>query len=55
MMDQDKNNAVCLRCEKRVHYVASIEAAMNCPASSAEEAAFSPLRGLTRSFISGTL
>ena len=48
MMDQDKNNAVCLKCEKRFRYVANLEAAMSCPASSAEEAAFSPPRGLTR-------
>ncbi len=52
MMDQDKNKAVCLKCEKRVRYVASLEAAMSYPFSSAEEADFSPLRGLNQSFLS---
>ena len=47
MMEQDKNNAVCLKCEKRVLYVVSLEVSMRYPFSNAEEAAFSPLRGLT--------
>jgi hypothetical protein len=52
MMDQDKNNAVCLKCEKRVHYVANLEAALGCPFSNAEEAAFLPLTVLNRSVFS---
>ena len=52
MMDQDKNNAVCMKCEKRVRYVASLEAVKSCPASIGEEAAFSPPRGLTRNLTS---
>ncbi|MEJ2473403.1 MAG: hypothetical protein P8Y74_05900 [Desulfobacterales bacterium] len=55
MMDQDKNNAICLKCEKRVRYISSHEATTSYPFSDAEEAAFSPLRGLTRSFFSCTL
>ena len=35
MMDQDKNNVVCLKCEKRVRYVVRIEAAMSYPFSNA--------------------
>jgi hypothetical protein len=52
MMDQDKNNAICLKCEKRVRYVVSLGAAMNYPFSNAEVADFSPLRGLNPSFLS---
>ena len=52
MVDQDKNNVVCLKCEKRVRYVSRLEASMSCPCSNAEEAAFSPLRGLTRNLTS---
>jgi hypothetical protein len=52
MMDQDKNNAVCLKCEKRIRYVAGLEAAMGYPFSNAEVADFSPLRGLNQSFLS---
>ena len=55
MMDQDKNNAFCLNCEKRVRYVASLEAGLSYPFSNAEEASFSLLRGLNRSFFSCTL
>jgi hypothetical protein len=52
MMDQDKNNAICLKCEKRVRYVVSLGAAMSYPFSNAEEAAFLPLTGLNRSLFS---
>jgi hypothetical protein len=52
MMDQDKNNVVCLKCEKRVRYVASLGAAMSYPFSNAEKVAFLPLTGLNRSLFS---
>ena len=52
MMDQDKNNAICLKFEKRMRYVVSLGAAMNYPFSNAEEAAFLPLTGLNRSLFS---
>jgi len=52
MKDKDKNNAICLKCEKRVRYVVSLEAAMSYPFSNAEEAAFLPLTGLNRSLFS---
>ena len=35
MKDKDKNNAICLKCEKRVRYVVRIEAAMSYPFSNA--------------------
>jgi hypothetical protein len=50
MIHQDKNNAVCVKCEKRVRYVASLEAAMGYPAASAEDSAASPLHGPARIF-----
>lgn len=52
MMDQNKNNAICLKCEKRVRYVVSLGAAISYPFSYAEEAAFLPLTGLNRSLFS---
>ncbi|MFZ0611067.1 MAG: hypothetical protein WAM73_02400 [Desulfobacterales bacterium] len=49
MMDQDKNNAVCFKCEKRIRYVASLEVFMSYPVSISEEIAFCPLHGQTGS------
>jgi hypothetical protein len=48
-MNKDKNNAVCLRCDKRLRYVAILEAAMGFTISSAEEAGYSPLHLPNRS------
>lgn len=47
MLDQDKNNAVCLKCDKRLRYVASLETLMSYPVSTSEEIAFCPLNGQT--------
>ncbi|MFZ0134024.1 MAG: hypothetical protein WAK95_15905 [Desulfobacterales bacterium] len=47
MMDQDKNNAICRKCDKRFRYVVSLEAFMSYPVSTSEEIAFCPLHGLT--------
>jgi uncharacterized paraquat-inducible protein A len=51
-MNKDKNNAVCLRCDKRLRYVAILEAAMGFTISSAEEAGYSPLHLPNRSSLS---
>jgi len=37
MIDEDKNNAICIRCDKRIKYVAHLERSLvYCPSVSEE-------------------